>query len=47
MASYLVVARNKKDIEDIPKNIASQMEIIPVSEVSEIFSLAIRDIDKR
>ena len=43
----IIPAQNKKDIEDIPKNIASQMEIIPVSEVSEIFSLAIRDIDKR
>ena len=39
----IIPAQNKKDIEDIPKNIASQLEIIPVKEVDEIFSLALRD----
>ncbi len=39
----IIPMQNKKDIEDIPKNIASQLEIIPVKDVDEIFALALRD----
>lgn len=41
----IIPKKNLKDVEDIPKNIASKMKIIPVEKVSEIFSIAIRDIN--
>lgn len=42
----IIPKRNLKDVEDIPRNIAEKMKIIPVENVSEIFSVAIRGIDK-
>lgn len=41
----IIPKKNLKDVEDIPKNIANKMKIIPVENVSEIFSIAIRDIE--
>lgn len=40
----IIPKQNLKDVEDIPKNIAKKLHIIPVDNVSEIFSIAIRDI---
>lgn len=42
--TVIIPKKNQKDLEDIPQNIASQMEFIPVENVSEIFSVAIRGI---
>lgn len=40
----IIPKQNLKDVEDIPKNIADKLKIIPVDNVSEIFSIAIRGI---
>lgn len=42
--NVIIPAKNKKDIEDVPKNIAEKLTFIPVSDVSEIFSIAIKDL---
>ncbi len=38
----IIPKKNLKDVEDIPKNIAKNLKIIPVENVSEIFDIAIR-----
>ncbi len=43
----IIPKKNLKDVEDIPKNIAQKMKIIPVENVSEIFDIAIRDITQK
>ncbi len=40
----IIPKKNVKDIEDVPKNIADKLTFIPVSDVSEIFSVAIDDL---
>lgn len=38
----IIPKQNLKDVEDIPSNIAEKLKIIPVDNVTEIFSIAIR-----
>ncbi len=39
--TVIIPEKNKKDLEEIPKNIADEMKFIPVSDVNEVFKNAI------
>jgi ATP-dependent Lon protease len=41
ISTVLIPAENEKDLVDIPPNVTEQLEIIPVSHVDEVLSLAL------
>ncbi len=44
--NIIIPMENKKDLEEIPEKIRSEIQFYPVSEVEEVFALVIKDYDK-
>ena len=44
ITDIIIPFANKKDIEDVPKNIAKKINFIPVKTAEEVFALAIKDL---
>jgi ATP-dependent Lon protease len=42
ISRVLIPAENSKDLEDVPKNVREQVEIIPVAHMDEVLELALR-----
>lgn len=47
ITDIIIPFANKKDIEDVPKNISSKINFIPVETADEVFAIAVRDWKKQ